>query len=84
MKLHYLIHSFFKLIADTEMMGPVYNIPENVHHFNEILKHVSDLKQLAGPVYDCNREHTFREVQGNLEKLTGLQGPVFDINRLVE
>ena len=61
-----------------ELQGPLYNIPDNTHHFNEILKHVSDLKEMRGPVYTLEREHHFNEIEKHVSGIQQLQGPVYD------
>ena len=63
----------------TGLDGPVYNIEETKHHFNELNKAVESVKTLAGPVYDVDSSHKFQEMEHIVADLKMLQGPVYSI-----
>ena len=57
------------------MQGPVYDVDRN-HHFEQLMVHAQELKNLEGPVYDIDRKHQFQELITHAYELKNLQGPV--------
>ena len=57
--------------------GPCYQI-DNEHHFSEIIKQATHLRDLAGPIFDIGENtHSFRELTKNVDALRTLKVPIF-------
>jgi hypothetical protein len=52
------------------------------HHFKEIEKHMSDLKELTGPVYNIDSHHSYNEIVKKVNELKDLTGPVYNVDQV--
>jgi hypothetical protein len=51
----------------------VFNI-ERGHAYQEIEKHIMELKNLNYPVFSIDRDHKYSEIQANIQDLKSLSG----------
>ncbi len=58
--------------------GPVYDIDRD-HHFQQLMVHAQELKNLHGPVYDVSKDHqvTILAIKPFLSLQLNLQRPYF-------
>ena len=47
----------------------------------EIWRHVSDLKQMVGPVYEAETKHNYQGPEPHQEDLSSEVGPVYRVER---
>ena len=47
------------LFTDASFQGPIYDIDRD-HHFQQLMVHAQELKNLKGPVYDVEKDHHFK------------------------
>ena len=58
------------------LTGPVYDIGEAGHHFNQVQKHVEALRYLSAPLY-IDERHLYGEQPKSSEKGKDVHGPVY-------
>ena len=58
------------------VQGPIYDIDRD-HHFQQLMVHAQELKNLRGPVYNVEKDHHFRNLIMNAYELKQLMGPVY-------
>merc|ERR1719222_48080 len=78
-------HSFQGVIKNIDklhkLQAPHYDVPSREHHFAEIWRHVSDLKQMVGPVYEAETKHNYQGPEPHQEDLSSEVGPVYRVER---